>query len=332
MLGKAFFYVLVFMLISCVLSAFGAIITYYLQSSDMAVEFIKSWIYYFNGIIIGGTGWGVAFFVLKHGKATFNNLSNLLIFRDDELQSLLFEYNRSTSWKRLALLGLPLTLIGCFILWKCGYPLHGFAKVYLALFSMSLYMVGSFMLFYFIFTIRFFMLFEKNNAAKFRALISPMDMDNFNSFFIITSTIGAFAIYFAFRGTLTANFSIPDPFFKKLLIYPIIVYFPTGIMFTFYPRYVLKKINDVEINDELGKLSIYSDKIKNDDNLSIKEKLEIEQIIRELKTKLQTESKQFPLISVKDYPSLTLLILIAIQFIFQKDPVISGFFNLFCQK
>ncbi len=153
---------------------------------------------------------------------------------------------------------------------------------------------------------------------------SPMEIDNFNSFFVITATFSIFAIYVGFRGTLTADFQHIDAEVKKFLILPIFLYLPTTLLYSFYPRYILKKIYD---NDILKKINLLDSKrglIQNEKS-SIKEKLEIEKIILEVKEKLIVEKNKLPVIGLKDSPSLLLSILIFIQYVSEKDSIISEF-------
>jgi len=152
-------------------------------------------------------------------------------------------------------------------------------------------------------------------------------------FFIITSTVGIICIYLGFRGTLTANFIFYNELFKKFLVLPLVFYLPATLIYSFYPRYVLKKINNYEIIKKIKDLDSNAKKIinnyssKKNDIISLKEKIDFEDSILNLKEKLLNDNRGNSLISFKDSPSLIITLIMIIQLITSKDEIIKNFLN-----
>jgi len=322
--------VLIFIGVSLLLCLLGFVITYIFQGSDIASRFIIAWIFDFNGLFVGGTGYGLLLFVKRKGRNIFNDIINTIKLSGASDNYWVSTINTYFNWLRVTTYSIPVTLIGGFILWKCGYPLQGFAKYYLAICSISIYFVATFILIYFLNLIRLFMHLEANSdTIEYTGNSSPMIMESINTFLIITATLGLIAIYFGFRGTLTAGFAFKEPIFKKALILPIVIYLPATLIYSFYPRLVLKHISDKRIILKIEKLNQLNDTIMNDPRNSIKEKVEFQRSIADLKEKIYSETKRFPVLGLKDSPSLLLSLLIIIQFIMGRDQTISSFFDLF---
>ncbi len=328
---SSFFYFLTWCLVSGILCGIGYGLIYYFQSPEIAYQFFTSWLFYFNGILVGGFGYGLMWYIKKEGKNLLAMVNNLIDIANVDSPRILIFARRATSLKWKNLVGIPLTIIGGILLWNSGYPLFGFAKYYLAICSISIYYVGAYIFTFFIFTLFMFKSIEEGlQSYKIRKRISPLDYESINNFFTITATMGIFAIYFGFRGTLTANFSeiSLDGSFRKLLIFPLIIFLPITLVYSFYPRYILKKINDLEILEQVKELENLKSTILQT-KISTKEVLEIENLISSIKDKLISERKQMPLISFKDSPSLLIVILMIIQLIIQYDKTISEFFKVF---
>ena len=227
--------------------------------------------------------------------------------------------------------GIPITILGGTILLKSGYPLEGFAKYYLAICSISIYCVASYIFVFFIFVLFMFKSLEENLVGNITLKsASPMAFDTLNNFFTVTSTIGIVAIYFGFRGTLTANLEIfeAEETLRRLFIMPVILFLPVTLFYSFYPRYVLKKIYDIEIINKLNKLEQIESHSFNESEITI-DQLNIEKTLTEIKEKLLAERKQMPIINLKDSPSLALVFLILLQLIVQYDNVVNDFFKIF---
>ena len=331
MVVKSFFYFLLFCLISLSLCVLGFIVIYYFQSKEIANQFFLTWTFYFNGILVGGTGYGLMWYIKDEGNNLLAMLNNLIdISKFDNLKLVVYS-QRANSWRWKNIVGIPITIIGVLVLWNEGYPLQGFAKYYLAVCSMSIYYVAAYIFTFFIFVLLMFKAIEENlhnnNISK---KVAALDFESINNFFAITSTLGIAAIYFGFRGTLTANFdlSITQEPLRKFLILPVVLFLPITLLYSFYPRYILKKIFDLEILNQVKDLERLKSVAINEGK-TIKEKLEIEKIISDVKEKLLSERKQLPIISYKDSPSLLLVILMILHFIIQYDNTINSFFKIF---
>ncbi len=151
-----------------------------------------------------------------------------------------------------------------------------------------------------------------------------MELETIDSFFVITSTIGIIAIYIGFRGTLTANFINTPEVFKNLLILPTILYLPATLCYSFYPRYVLRKVVECDV---LCRIEEFEKDAENAGSMTFKDGLELRKLILELKEKMITEYRATPLLSIKDTPSLTISMILVLQIVFQKDSTVSNFFR-----
>jgi hypothetical protein len=105
---------------------------------------------------------------------------------------------------------------------------------------------------------------------------------------------------------------------------PAILYLPATLCFSFYPRYVLRKVAECDI---LCRIQEFEDDAEKLQPASLKDGLELRKLILDLKDKMVNEYKAVPLLSFKDAPSLTISLIFVIQFIFQKDSVVAEFFR-----
>jgi hypothetical protein len=331
MLASSLFYLLGCALLSAGLCVLGVLLTYFIQNEATALGLMNAWVVEFNGILVGATGYGLLLFVRAKGKAILAQLNNLLEVPEEHAKKLLALHHRTTSWFWTNLISIPITIAGAIILWNCQFPLTGFARIYLAACSISVYYVASSILAFFVYTLALFSYIESQSqqglAARFTGKRQAgMDLETIDSFFVISSTIGVLAIYLGFRGTLTANFVNTPEVFKSLLILPAILYLPATLCFSFYPRYVLRKIAECDILCRIEEFERDAD-FKSS---TLKDGLELRKLILELKEKMVGEYRASPLLSIKDAPSLTISILLILQFAFQKDSVVSDFLtNLF---
>lgn len=142
MLIKSFLYVLTFCGVSLVLCVVGVVISYYLQGSDTAKELFFSWVLSFNGILVGGFGYGLTWFIRGHGKLLLSQLNEVITIPAEVMPKVIVHARRANSMLWKSLIGIPLTIVGGIILWSCDYPLDGFAKIYLAICSISIYFCG----------------------------------------------------------------------------------------------------------------------------------------------------------------------------------------------
>ena len=167
---------------------------------------------------------------------------------------------------------------------------------------------------------------EINEDIRIKEASSPYEMEKLNLSFVICSTLGVIALYLAFRGTITANFinTETDTIFRKLLIYPIVLFLPGILFISFYFRYVLRKIEEKEILKKIEKLESLS-KGEIIETSNAKEKLEIEKLFIEIKEKLLSEKTKFPILSIRDSPALLFALILILQFLLQNDNVLHDF-------
>jgi hypothetical protein len=329
MLASSLFYLLGCALLSAVLCTIGVLLTYFLQGEATALGLMNAWVVEFNGILVGATGYGLLLFVRAKGRAILAQLNNLLEVSPEHAAKLLKLHHRTISWFWTNLVSIPITVVGAIILWNCRFPLIGFAHIYLAICAISIYYVASSILAFFVYTLALFSYIEDQSQRGLAKRLTKkrqagMDLTTIDSFFVIASTIGVASIYLGFRGTLTANFVNTPAVFKSLLILPTILYLPATLCFSFYPRYVLRKIAECDV---LCKIQEFEDDAEKLQPSNFKDGLELKKLILELKEKMVNEYNATPLLGIKDAPSLTISILLVLQFIFQKDSVVANFFH-----
>ena len=290
---------------------------------------MKAWVVDFDGILVGALGYGLLLFVRSQGKSILAQLNNLIEVPPEHTEKILILHRRTTSWIWTSLISIPITSVGAIVLWNCQFPLTGFAHFYLGICSISIYFVASSILAFFVYTLALFNYIENESQGGLTTPLSGkhrtgMDLETIDSFFVITSTIGVAAIYLGFRGTLTAKFVNSPEVFKSLLILPTALYLPATLCFSFYPRYVLRKIAQCGILCRIQEFESDAEKLQPS---TLKDGLELRKLILELKEKMVNEYKAMPLLGIKDAPSLTISLFFVIQFVFQKDSVVSDFFG-----
>ena len=333
MFVKAFSYILCSCIISFLICLIGVIISFFFQGTLIAQDLFTSYVFHFDGILIWGFGYGLLWFVRATQKGVLAQLNNVLEISQKD-QSKIVRFNRrATSPVWANLIAIPITVLGGIILWNCGYPLEGFAKFFLAACSISLYYAGGYLLAYFIFSVEFFhTLDESGDTAIRKGGTRALDLEALNLFFIIVSTVGVAALYLAFRGTLTANFVFlpKSEFVRKLMVFPLITFLPAPLFYSFYPRYVLKRIVESDILRKISAIENSREAIMNE-HATLREKFELEKTMLEIKDRLLSERGRLSILSLKDTPSLLLALLMFLQFIVPRDGVVSNFLNSLLQ-
>lgn len=293
----------------------------------MATRLFLSWIKDFNGIIIAGVGWGVIWYGTVEGKKILVLLLNTLHIPDTLYSKLILLNQRATSFRHLSIVTIPITIIGAIVLINCGYPLDGFAKVYLAIGSISLYFAGAIGFGFIIYTLAIFRYLEENYqeiTIDRWALI--IQFETLNSFFIVSASYALMGLYFAFRGTLTANFTFPVEVFRLFLSFPLILFLPAIFIYSFYPRYVFRKIFDYDVFKQIERLE---GEIKKEPQKTLKDKLDMAKMLADIKDKMILERKAIPIVSLKDSFSIVLAFVMAIQTILLRDSLIREFVEMF---
>jgi hypothetical protein len=332
MLARCLFFLLWCSLLSVGLCFLGFGLTYLIQGDRIAIGLVKAWIFDFDGVIVGALGYGLMLFVRSAGRTVLGQLDQLLILPDELKPGLVAAQHRAISWWWANLIAVPTTLIGAGILWNCGYPLTGFAQVYLAVCSSSIYYVATNILAHFLFTLAMFNRLEAASDSGvdlgFHAAgpRTQIRIETIDFFFVLTSTMGIFAIYAGFRGTLTANFENTPEIFRDLLILPLILYLPATLCYSLYPRYVLRKIAEREtirrIEETLGPVELPTAK-------DVEASLKLRKLVLEVREGMLREHRAPPLLGLKDAPSLTLSLVILVQFIWHSDKIVSDFLSRF---
>jgi hypothetical protein len=331
-IATAFFYVVLSGLAIVVACVIGALITYFLQGDRMALDLVQTSIFNFNGVLVGAAGYGLLVFVYRGGKRMLALLISVLDVPDESMVEYGRRLQRVTSWRWWALVVVPLTVVGATVLWQAGFPLRGFARIYLAIWVMTIYVVASATLAFYLYTILLFHFIEEQSGYSVRPRIrlkcsfASMDLQAIDSFFIVSATLGVLAIYLGFRGTLTANFTGTTDLFRKLMILPLVFYLPATLCYSLYPRYVLRQTSEC---DTLEMVDEFERQTTDHTAPDFKSGLELRGLIFDIKEKILNDRRAVPLLSLKDAPSLTMSLIIVIQFIAQKDSVVADFFKKF---
>ena len=205
------------------------------------------------------------------------------------------------------------------------------------------------MLAYGVFSLRIFHLLEKNlESVRLQDDVNIIELENFNLYLSTLFLTTALALYFAFRGTLTANFTFTPPnqlieqivnlfiapgsnysSVRNLLLYPIVVFLPLALFSGFYMKLVLRKIYLASIKrkvleiDALAKPVIDDADSKNPAVVII----EVRKMVMELKEKIIQNNTVLPLVTLKNSPSIVLMLVVVLQFIWINDRHIKGFFD-----
>jgi hypothetical protein len=334
MIGRAISYFFGSAILSAVLCATGALLVYFVQGEEMALRLMQSWVIRFNGILVGAAGCGLLMFVHRSGRLMLTTLSHSLVVPDVYAVQHARSVHRATSWRHSLFISLPLTAIGGIVLWKAGFPMTGLSRIYLASATISVYWIASSILAFYIYTIVLFRHIEdhslptRDGSPRFRlnSTLGSMDLQTVDGFFIVSATLGVLAIYFGFRGTLTADFVELTDLFRKLMILPLILYLPATLCYSLYPRWVLRQISEC---DTLQLVEDFERETSTHRVEDFKANLELRAIILEIKEKMLNDRRAVPLLSLKDAPTLTMSIIIVIQFVAQKDAVVAEFLGKF---
>ncbi|HEX7831823.1 MAG TPA: hypothetical protein VF787_19360 [Thermoanaerobaculia bacterium] len=331
-MGRAITYFFSAALVSAAGCVFGVLVTYFVQGERMALALMEAWVIRFNGILVGAAGLGLLLFVWQSGKSTIATLNSLLVIPDELVVEFARRMHRITSLKWAAMIVIPLSVIGGIVLWYAKFPLAGFARLYLTASVISVYVIASSILAFYTYTILLFRyvedhsLYTKAKRPRFqlRCSFGSMDLQSIDSFFVVSATLGVLAIYLGFRGTLTANFVGTTELFRKLMILPILLYLPATLCYSLYPRWVLRQVSEC---DTLQLVDEFEEQTSLHKEKGFKANLALRAMILDVKEKILNDRRSVPLLSLKDAPSLTMSIVIVLQFIAQKDTVVSEFFD-----
>src|SRR5262249_31835230 len=219
-------------------------------------------------------------------------------------------------------IAIPVLIIGMMILYVCGYPMTGFPKYFLWLSSSFMFYAGGLMLAYGLFSLHIFHVLEKNiENIRLQADVNIVELENFNLSLSTLFLAATLALYFAFRGTLTANFTFTPPnelteyvvnlliapgssysSVRNLLLYPIVIFLPLALFSGFYMKLVLRKIYLAGIKRKISEVNalakpIIEDADSKDPAIAI---IEVRKTVMELKEKIIQNNKVLPLVTLND--------------------------------
>ena len=315
---------------SAILFFIGWTITLLWQGERTASDLAIAWFFSFNGIIAGGAGYGLVFFMRDQRGTLIDGLSNVLEVPKTLRPELDRRVARIKSWWLTPIVATCLTAVCGFIAYRAGIPLHGFAHLYLTAAVLSFYWVGSYGLMIIIAVLNVFSFVEshadlkKSERISLRGPFQAQDLQTIDLFFVVSSAMCVLAVYVCFRGTLTAFMNAPPVFYKALII-QVLFFLPASLIYSFYPRHVLREVWET---DTFLAIERFADETSRETPPDLKSQLELRKLILDVKERMLAERRALPLVSLKDVPALSIALLMAIQIVIQKDPILSSFFGL----
>ncbi|MCR9121050.1 MAG: hypothetical protein NXH91_02130 [Phyllobacteriaceae bacterium] len=335
--------------VSSLVCLLGVVTTLILNANQVS-EFLKSYIYHWDGLLVAASGYGALHFAVSTHKQQFHSLiMGVLDAHDDLKLQLSTELEQLYSFRNKQVIAAPVFLVGMAVLYMCGYPMTGFPKYYLWLASSAMFYAGGLMLAYGLYALRIFHTLEENvDQVDLQDNVNIVELENFHFYLSILFLTAIVALYFAFRGTLTANFTFtpPHPWIgsvvnlflapggdyssvRNLLLYPIVLFLPLALFASFYMKLVLRKIYLASIKRKVDEIDTLTRPIIEDADTSGTEVriIEVRKLALELKEKIIQNNKVLPLITLKDTPSIALIIIVILQFVWINDGQISGFFG-----
>lgn len=324
MILVAFVCVLAWGLGSAALLGAGWIATAAIQGLEAGAALRNAWLFTFNGIIVGACGYGAVAFIRNQRGTLVRALRRVLDVPEVHKGEFERRLARVVHWGLTPVVAAVLLLIGGCIAYGAGIPLRGFSHVYLTVAVVSYYPVGALGLMVFVAVLLLFRFIEENsdaddpNRIQLRVPLRRVDVQAIDLYFIISSGMAILAVYVCFRTTLTAFQGAP-PHYYKLMIIPVFFFLPAALIYSFYPRYVLRQVWETDT-------FVVVDKVAADPATTAEESpekvLELRKLILEVREKMMAERRSIPLFSFKDAPTLTMAILMLLQLAAQKDPAI----------
>lgn len=329
MIVRACIYLLAGGALSGVLFGIGWVLTLLLQGELMAAQLTTAWLSTFSGILVGGSGYGLLFFVTRERHRIGPALLNVFDVPTDCRREFTRKLSTIRTWPLRGYVAALLTLIGGIVLVHAGIPLSGFAHWYLSAAVISYYLIGGYILMVFVSILSVFAYVDDHASpdAEHRFSLNvplrSIGIKTIDAYLIISALLGLLAIYHAFRTTLVAFAGAEKPYYE-LMILPLFFFVPATLVFSFYPRYVMREVWDSDTYVLLERVA--SDSLL-DGNADPKSQLELRKLLIEVKAQVAVERKSVPLLTLKDAPALTLAVFTVIQFVVQKDPVLVNFFK-----
>lgn len=321
-----------------------------LYDPAQARAFLLSYLYYWNGLLVGMTGFGALHFAYTTFKQQFHLLAFSILKMDvDSTVLITSRLDRLYSFSNKQAVAIPVFVIGAAIMYVCGYPMAGLPQYYLWIASSAMFYAGGLMLAYALYTLQFFHALESNiERIDLQDNVNLVELENFNLYLSVLFLSAIVALYFAFRGTLTANFTFLPPHqwiadavglfmapgsgysaVRNLLLYPIVIFLPLSLFASFYMKLVLRRIYLFSIKRKVSEIDrlaqpVIDDADSGDSKIAI---IEVRKAALELKEKIVQNNKVLPMITLKDSPSIVLVIIVVLQFIWINDTQIKRFFD-----
>src|SRR4029077_3156390 len=312
----------VWLLVSTFVCAAGTCITL-VVNPDQAHTFFVSYVYYWNGLLVGMSGFGALHFGMITHKQQFHYLAFEILDLAGDLQfALTTELGRLYSFRNKQLIAIPVFFVGATILYVCGYPMTDLPKYMLWACSSFMFYVGGLMLAYGIFCLKLFNFLERNAGdIRLQDDVNIVELEYFNLYLSTLFLTATLALYFAFRGTLTANFTFAPPnqaierivtlfiapegnysAVRNLLLYPIVIFLPLALFSSFYMKLVLRKIYLGSIKQKGAEVDTFAKAIIDDAESKNPETaiIEVRKTVMELKEKIIQNKKVLPLFTLSD--------------------------------
>lgn len=321
-----------------------------LYDPAQARTFLLSYLYYWNGLLVGMTGFGALHFAHSTFKTHFHQLAFSILKMDENLKVLItYRLDHLYSFSNKQIIAIPVLAVGASIMYICGYPMTGIPRYYLWVSSSAMFYAGGLMLAYAAYSLQFFHTLEENiEQLGLQDNVNIVELEDFNLYLSCLFLAAVIALYFAFRGTLTANFTFLPPHqwianvvnlfmapgssyasVRNLLLYPIVIFLPLTLFASFYMKLVLHKIylfsikQKVEEIDRLAK-PIIDNADSGESKIAV---IDVRKAALELKEKIVQNNQVLPLVTAKDSPSIILAVIVVIQFIWINDTQIKKFFD-----
>ncbi|WP_157046976.1 hypothetical protein [Maridesulfovibrio salexigens] len=287
-------------------------------SKEYALRFLEITVLDMNGLGVWCCGVGLMFYVTKHGKEIAQDL-NMVFTPSKAIFDVISKIEKSTLHKKGIFITGPVTLVGVFLTFHYTAPHYGASAFIIYAAVVFIYYTASFLLYHFCMIIAAFnSVYRDAEGLQIEKDVNGFNLENVSSYLSLTSTVGLLAIYFGFRGTVTAGFSYSNPIWEYFLVTPLILFLPGTFFYNFYPRHVLKKIFQYKIFSKL--LSI-----------TTKDDLDIKNSILEIKEASLLNSQIAPFADYKNIPSYLVGIMFLLNVVFAHDPAIKEFIAKFLQ-
>ena len=339
----------IWLLVSAIVCVVGVCLTLIFDAAQARI-FLVSYLYHWDGLLVAMAGYGALHFSITTFKQQFHFLLfGILNISGDFKISISHELDKLFSFSNKQVIATPILIVGTAILYICGYPMMGVPKYYLWLASSSMFYAGGLMLAYTIYSLHIFHCLEQNiENIDLQDNVNIVELENFNLYLSILFLAATVALYCAFRGTLTANFTLTPPHewigkfvnlfvapggsyasVRNLLLYPIVLFLPLSLFGAFYMKLVLRKIYLSSIKRKIAEIDRLAQPIIDDADSKNSEiaVIEVRKAAMELKEKVIQNNKVLPLITLKDSPSIALIIVVILQFIWINDRHVNQFFE-----